>query len=160
MAKLSIEELVSGLLEGAMVAQSISEKQHINAIRNYFSEDGVPKTVSFKLGERDLVMPLYILAVHSSIGLDELDIEFDARLIFGDDFDEVSSLKRNMLGCFKKEGFENNIKAIEVDSGKSAEGSGMAKIRVKFKADEKPEAVSRIIDAYIQRLDDPSSRKE
>jgi hypothetical protein len=28
----------------------------------------------------------------------------------------------------------------------------MAKIKVKFKADEKPEAVSRIIDSYIQTL--------
>jgi len=61
------------------------------------------------------------------------------------------------LGIFKKENYEHNVKSIEVDSGKTSEGSGMAKIKVKFKADQKPEAVSRIIDAYIQRLDDPSS---
>ena len=33
----------------------------------------------------DLKIPLYILADHSSIGLDKLDIEFEARLLFGDD---------------------------------------------------------------------------
>jgi hypothetical protein len=43
MARLNIEELVGGLLEAAMVAQGISERQHINAIRNYFNEDGTPK---------------------------------------------------------------------------------------------------------------------
>jgi hypothetical protein len=43
-----------------------------------------------------------------------------------------------------------------VDSGKNTDRSGLAKIKVKFKADEKPEAVSRLIDAYIQNLSDPS----
>ena len=49
MAKLNIEELLGGLLEAAMVAQGISEKQHINSLANYF-ENGVPKTVDFKVG--------------------------------------------------------------------------------------------------------------
>ena len=156
MASLSIEELVGGLLEAAMVAQGISERQHINALRNYFNEDGTPKTTSFKIGEKELTVPLYILADHSSIGLDELDIEFEARLIFGDSDGQVSDLKKSLLGLFKKKGYEHNINGIEVDSGKNTDGSGMSKIKVKFKADTKPEAVSRLVDAYIQQLDDPS----
>ena len=152
MARLNIEELVGGLLEAAMVSQSMSEKQHINALRNYFNEDGTPMTKTFKIGEKDLVVPLYILADHSSMGLDELDIEFEARLIFGDDETDVSDLKKSLLGLFKKKGYEHNIKGIEVDSGKNTDNSGMAKIKVKFKSDEKPEAVSRLIDVYIQAL--------
>jgi hypothetical protein len=35
----------------------------------------------------------------------------------------------------------------------------MAKIKVKFKADEKPEAVSRLIDEYIKHLEEPSVTK-
>jgi hypothetical protein len=35
----------------------------------------------------------------------------------------------------------------------------MAKIKVKFKADEKPEAVSRLIDEYIKNLEEPSITK-
>jgi hypothetical protein len=35
----------------------------------------------------------------------------------------------------------------------------MAKIKVKFKADEKPEAVSRLIDEYIKNLEEPSIGK-
>jgi hypothetical protein len=152
MARLNIEELVGGLLEAAMVSQSISEKQHINTLRNYFNEDGTPMTKTFKIGEKQLVVPLYILADHSSIGLDELDIEFEARLIFGDDHNVVSDLKKSLLGLFKKKGYKHNIKGIEVDSGKNTDRSGMAKIKVKFKSDEKPEAVSRLVDAYIQAL--------
>lgn len=159
MARLNIEELVGGLLEAAMVAQGISERQHINALRNYFNEDGTPKVKTFYIGEKELVVPLYILADHSSIGLDELDIEFEARLIFGEDETNVSDLKRSLLGLFKKQGYEHNIKGIEVDSGKNTDRSGMAKIKVKFKADDKPEAVSRLVDAYIQNLSEPNITK-
>jgi hypothetical protein len=158
MARLNVEELVGGLLEAAMVSQGISERQHINALRNYFNEDGTPKTTTFNIGGTDLVVPLYILADHSSIGLDELDIEFTCRLIFGDDEREVSSLKKSLLGLFKKKGYEHNIKGIEVDSGFNPNETGTAKIKVKFKADDKPEAVSRLIDEYIKTLADPSKK--
>ena len=156
MARLNIEELVGGLLEAAMVAQGISERQHINALRNYFNEDGTPKTKTFIIGDKQLVIPYFILADHSSIGLDELDIEFAARLVFGDSDTQVSDLKRSLLGLFKKKGYEHNIKGIEVDSGKNTDRSGMSKIKVKFKADEKPEALSRLIDVYIQNMSDPN----
>lgn len=150
MARLNIEELVGGLLEAAMVAQGISERQHINNLSNYFNEDGTPKTTSFKIGDKVMSVPLYILADHSSIGIDELDVEFEARLIFGDE--KVSDVKRAILGLFKKKDYKHNIKAIEVDSGKSPESLGLAKVKVKFKSDDKPEAVSRLIDAYIQKM--------
>jgi hypothetical protein len=156
MARLNIEELVGGLLEAAMVAQGISERQHINALRNYFNEDGTPKTKTFIVGDKQLVIPYFILADHSSIGLDELDIEFEARLVFGDSDTQVSDLKRSLLGLFKKRGYEHNIKGIEVDSGKNTDRSGMSRIKVKFKADEKPEALSRLIDVYIQNMSDPN----
>jgi len=159
MSRLNIEELVGGLLEAAMVAQGISERQHINSVRNYFNEDGTPKIKTFVVGDRNLDVPLYILADHSSIGLNELDIEFEARLIFGDDPTKVSSIKKSILGLFKKEDYKHNIKSIEVDHGKNTDNSGMAKIKVKFKSDDKPEAVSRLVDAYIQNMADPNIKK-
>jgi hypothetical protein len=145
-----------------MVAQSITEKQHISNLVNYFNADGSPKVQKFKVGEKDMEIPLYILADHSSIGLEELDVEFEARLVIGDA--QASDLKRSLLGIFKnkKDGkvsqdSTHNIRSIEVDSGKNEDGSGMAKIKVKFKSDTKPEMISRLIDAYIQRLDDPGT---
>ena len=106
MAKLNIEELVSGLLEAALVASSISERQHINALRNYFDDKGNPKTTNVKIGGKDVTVPLYILADHSSIGLDELDIEFEANLNFGEN--EASGLKKSLLGIFKKKGYDEH----------------------------------------------------
>ena len=156
MAKLNIEELVSGLLEAALVAQNISERQHINSLRNYFDDKGNPKSTSVQVGKKELNIPLYILADHSSIGLDKLDIEFDARLLFGDDKNKVSSLKKSLLGIFKKKGHENNIKEIRVDSEYNPDNIGAAKIKVTFKRDKKPEMVSRLVDAYISTMDEPN----
>ena len=157
MAKLNIEELVSGLLEAALVASSISEKQHINTMRNYFDDKGNPKTTSVKIQGKDIVIPLYILADHSSIGLKELEIEFEANLNFGG---ETSSLKRSLLGIFKKEGYdEHNIDGIQVDNQKSGDGT-TAKIKVIFKNDTKPEMVSRIVDSYIQTMDSGNTSED
>ena len=89
----------------------------------------------------------------------KLDIEFDARLLFGENEKEVSSLKKSLLGIFKKKGFQNNIKGIHVDSGHNPSNIGAAKIKVSFKADKKPEMVSRIIDSYISKMDDTSPKK-
>ena len=161
MAKLHIDELVSGLLESAMVAQSISQRQHINSLKNYFNDDGTPKTVKFRVDDKDIVFHLDILADHSSIGLDQLDVEFEARLHFGDVDDDVSQVKKDVLGLFadKEAGYQHNIKSISVDSSKS-KNSGLAKIKVRFKADEKPEAVSRLLDSYINTLDDPTQQNQ
>tara|TARA_Y100000356_G_scaffold131888_1_gene136303 strand:+ start:437 stop:916 length:480 start_codon:yes stop_codon:yes gene_type:complete len=156
MAKLNIEELVSGLLEAALTAQHISERQHINSLRNYFDDKGNPKTTTVQIGEKSLNVPLYILADHSSIGLDKLDVEFDARLLFGDDENKVSDLKKGLLGIFKKKGHKNNIKEIRVDSDYNPDNIGAAKIKVSFKADKKPEMVSRLIDSYISTMDEPN----
>lgn len=160
MARLNVEELIGGLLEAAMVSQSISERQHINSVRNYFNNDGSPITKTFKVGDKELIVPLFILADHSSVGLDELEIEFQARLQFGDDKTDVSEVKKDLLGLFKKKNYKHNIASIKIDSGApcihNPEGSGgTAKIKVKFKSDEKPEALSRMIDQYIAWMQDP-----
>tara|TARA_R100000008_G_scaffold2956_1_gene2219 strand:+ start:467 stop:958 length:492 start_codon:yes stop_codon:yes gene_type:complete len=160
MAKLNIEELVSGLLEAALVAQNIGERQHINSLRNYFDDKGIPKTTTVVVGEKKIEVPLYILADHSSIGLDKLNIEFEARILFGDDESKVSRLKKSLLGIFKKPEYENNIKEIHIDNGASLSKSGTAKISVHFKKDEKPEMVSRLVDSFIQQIGDPSVEKQ
>lgn len=158
MARLNIDELIGGLLEAAMVAKRLAERQHINNLSNYFDDDGNAKTTTFKVGTRDVEVPLYILADHSSIGLDELDVEFDARLIVGDH--TPSTIKKDLFGLLKRKSTDDvhHIRSIEVDSGKNENTNGMAKIKIKFKSDEKPEMVSRLIDSYIQNIDHKDSK--
>jgi hypothetical protein len=229
MAKINLEELLGGLQEAALIVLGIQEKQHIDTISKYFTPDGLPYSKKFIIGEKEVNIPLYILADHSSMGLEEMDINFDIRLLASDDR-TPSSLKENILPIFKKiesqtiksvqaaliklgepyvtmlgtSGSDKNgidgilgpkckialakyqkdkkleqtgevddatckslgvataseythtVTNISVDSNapNSDNKAGMATVKVKFKKDEKPEAVSRLVEMLIQKLDD------
>jgi hypothetical protein len=229
MAKINLEELLGGLQEAALTVLGIQERQHINTISKYFTIDGEPITKKFLIGEKEIDIPLYILADHSSMGLEEMDINFDIRLLASDD-KTPSSLKQNILPIFKKiedqtirgvqealfnlgdpyktllgttgakkngvdgvigprcrealklyqlkhklpqtgeaddetckmlgvstaSDYTHTVTNISVDSNapNSDSKAGMATVKVKFKKDEKPEAVSRLVEMLIQKLDD------
>lgn len=229
MAKINLEELLGGLQEAALIVLGIQEKQHINTLSKYFTPEGVPYTKTFIIGEKEVSIPLYILADHSSMGLEEMDINFDIRLLASDDR-TPSSLKENILPIFKKiedqtirgvqsalvklgepyvtllgatgagkngvdgvigpksrealiiyqknnnlpesgevddatckslgvataSEYTHTVTNISVDSNapNSDNKAGMATVKVKFKKDEKPEAVSRLVEMLIQKLDD------
>jgi len=163
MAKVNLEELLGGLQEAAQVVLSIQERQHINTLSKYFDEDGTPITQIFKIGDSEVVVPLYILADHSSVGLDELDIQFQARLL--PNGETPSELKKNLLPIFERQKqkgnskYKHQISNISVD-GDSPNKDGVATIKIKFKKDNKPEAVSRLVDALIQQMNTtPNNQK-
>lgn len=161
MAKVNLEELLGGLQEAAQVVLSIQERQHINTLSKYFDKDGDPVTQLFKIGESEIAVPLYILADHSSIGLDELDIEFQARLI--SEGDAPSDLKKDLLPIFERQKQKGNdqychqISNISVD-GDTPNKDGVATIKIKFKKNDKPEAVSRLVDMLIQQMNEPANK--
>jgi len=231
MAKINLEELLGGLQEAALIVLGIQERQHINTLSKYFTPEGEPLTKKFVIGEKEINIPLYILADHSSMGLEEMDINFDIRLLASDDR-TPSSLKENILPIFKKiedqtirgvqsalvklgepyasmlgnsgsnkdgvdgvigpkckaalikyqnskkleetgeiddatckslgvttaSEYTHTVTNISVDSNatNSDNKAGMATVKVKFKKDEKPEAVSRLVEMLIQKLDDTS----
>lgn len=163
MAKVNLEELLGGLQEAAQVVLSIQERQHINTLSKYFDEDGTPITQTFKIGDSEVVVPLYVLADHSSVGLDELDIQFQARLL--PNGETPSELKKNLLPIFERQKqkgnskYKHQISNISVD-GDSPNKDGVATIKIKFKKDNKPEAVSRLVDALIQQMNTtPNNQK-
>ncbi len=168
MSKLNIEELLGCLQEAAIVVKSISEKQHIDNLSSYFDEDGNPIVKWFNVDGKRFNIPLFVLADHTSIGLDSLEFDFEARLL-PDMSSEPSDLKRSVLPFLKRKhgkrrkrkgagSISHNVKNLTVDSQGSTtwygseKKSGMAKIKVVFKKDEKPEAVSRLDDELISRL--------
>ncbi len=163
MAKVNLEELLGGLQEAAQVVLSIQERQHINTLSKYFDEDGTPITQTFKIGDSEVVVPLYVLADHSSVGLDELDIQFQARLL--PNGETPSELKKNLLPIFERQKqkgnskYKHQISNISVD-GDSPNKDGVATIKIKFKKDNKPEAISRLVDALIQQMNTiPNNQK-
>jgi len=167
MSKLNIEELLGCLQEAAIVVKSISEKQHIDNLSNYFNDDGSAITKRFIIKGKDVDVPLFILADHTSIGLETLEFDFEARLL-PDSNSEPSELKKALLPFLKRKNsnkrgkklFKHNVGNLTVDSTSSTtwygteRKTGTAKIKVTFKRDEKPEAISRLVDSLIQKMTD------
>jgi len=165
MSKLNIEELLGCLQEAAIVVKSISERQHIDNLSSYFDEEGNPIMKKFQLDGKEVQIPLFVLADHSSIGLDFLEFDFEARLL-PEAGGEPSELKKSLLPFLKRKfgkkrkrgDIKHNIGNLTVDSHAATtwyggeKKSGMAKIKVVFKKDEKPEAVSRLVDELIRKL--------
>ena len=85
-----------------------------------------------------------------------MEIDFDARLGF-DTRKGPSDLKKSLLGKFKGgKRYKHLVKNIEVDHAHNPNNIACAKIRVKFKKDETPETVSRLVDSYISIMDEPN----
>lgn len=91
-------------------------------------------------------------------------LSFSARLL-PDGNQTPSDLKKNLLPIFKRQKqkgndkYEHKISNISID-GDTPNKDGVATISIKFKKDEKPEAVSRLVDMLIQNMDDPNHIKE
>lgn len=158
MARIVLEEILGGLQEAAMVVKNIAERQHIDNLSKYFDDKGNPYTQTFIIGDKSLEVPLFIFADHSSIGLDVLEIEFEARIIPQDkDVEQPSDVKKSLLGIFNRnKNRKHNIGNLEIDAEgpKTGDKSGMGKIRIKFKKDDRPEALSRVVDNYISLMGD------
>jgi len=63
-----------------------------------------------------------------------------------------------LLGIFnRKKKYKHNIGNLTIDTygSKTHDKSGMGKIKIIFKKDDKPEAISRLVDQYISTLGDP-----
>ena len=55
---------------------------------------------------------------------------------------------------------KNLVKNIEVDHAHNPNNIACAKIKVKFKKDDTPEAVSRIVDGFTSIMDEPRTTKK
>ena len=69
---------------------------------------------------------------------------------------EVDDATCKSLGVSTASEYTHTVTNISVDSNStnSDNKAGMATVRVKFKKDDKPEAVSRLVEMLIQKLDD------
>ena len=71
---------------------------------------------------------------------------------------EADDATCKLLGVATASDYTHTVTNISVDSNSpnSDNRAGMATVKVKFKKDEKPEAVSRLVEMLIQKLDDVS----
>jgi len=143
MGAVTLEDLITSLKTAIINASKVLETSNLNTIQNYFNDDGTPKTMSIKIGDKTSDVPIYTLLNQQNLNISELEISFQTKLFgertsYGDTTDSASG------------SVASNIYCDIHDPSKSQDG-GYANIKMTFKMGDKPEAVSRINDQLIQK---------
>ena len=143
MGAVTLEDLITSLKTSIINASKVLETSNLNTIQNYFNDDGTPKTMPIKIGDKTSDVPIYTLLNQQNLNISELEISFQTKL-FGErtsSSDTTGSISGSAA---------SNIYCDIHDPNKSQDG-GYANIKMTFKMGDKPEAVSRINDQLIQK---------
>lgn len=132
----SFAELLKGFQDTVNSAQELLEVQQLNNFHHFFDKEGKALTEEIKIGAgKSIEVPLMSLIPQNSLIMDEVEIEFDAKL------DEV------IPKFTKGEHFESSITQAEISlSHPSEKDNRLIHVKVHFKSAETPEGISRILD--------------
>ncbi len=138
----SFAELLKGFQNTVNSAQELLEVQQLNNFHRYFDSKGNALTKELNIGAgKSVEVPLMSLIPQNSLIMDEVEIEFDAKL------DEVTPK------LTKDEYFESSIRQAEISlSHPSAKDDRLVHVKVHFKSAETPEGISRILDEHNKLL--------
>lgn len=143
-----LSDVIKGMQHAVNEAEKMLETHNLRSIKNFFYEDGDPKTVELHLDEDNyLEVPILALANHSSLMIDRLTMEFEAKI------EQVGIHNtEDVLGAVRKDG-EDSESTTERNARFSVGFSGQPdsnslKVRLEFRAAAQPEGLSRILDEY------------
>ena len=155
MSAVTFEDLIKSLKSAVINASKVLETSNINSIHDYFDDDGTPKTLPIKVGDKTSQVPLYTLINQQNLNISELEISFQTKL-FGDRMSGSNDTSGSMDDGSGtpppsgSNGINSSLFCDIHDPCKSQDG-GYANIKMTFKMGEKPESVSRINDMLIQQ---------
>jgi len=127
----TFESLIRSIEASVVKSTEVLETHHVQRLLEYFNEDGTPKTVKLTLDGKKMTIPIFTLVNHQSLCIDELEMEFKTRLC---DFEFVDKDPHLVVDIKKQDSNPDSF----------------ANVRVKFKINDKPEAVSRICDDLLK----------
>lgn len=162
MAKVeSFDGLISSIQDAFLSVNKMAEQQHLESIKEFFDDEGNPKTVLVKyptftedggVDYGDVQIPQICLVPISSLKLTEVSVDFKVKLSAEISLQDGS--KRNDNNGFevcaapekkkKKMGF--------IPEYRKKSDDGYANITLKFNAEDPPEGIMRIRDEMIKIL--------
>ena len=152
MSAVTFEDLIKSLKSAVINASKVLETSNINSIHDYFNDDGTPKTLPIKVGDKTSQVPLYTLINQQNLNISELEISFQTKL-FSDRMsgsNDVSGSMDDDSGTPPVSGSNGSL-LCDIHSPQQCQDGGYANIKMTFKMGDKPEAVSRINDMLIQQ---------
>lgn len=152
MSAVTFEDLIKSLKSAVINASKVLETSNINSIHDYFDDDGTPKTLPIKVGDKTSQVPLYTLINQQNLNISELEISFQTKL-FSDRMsgsNDVSGSMDDDSGTPPVSGSNGSL-LCDIHSPQQCQDGGYANIKMTFKMGDKPESVSRINDMLIQK---------
>lgn len=166
-----LSQVIRGMQHAVNEAQRTLEVHHLKSLLRFFYADGDPKSVDLHLGgTKHIDIPLVTLANHNSLKIDELEMEFKARIeeVSVKDLDELKQILSENGGSLPSESDDASDAATTKLDGASSDEEGSATfnigfsstvprgeaagnvigVRIKFLSADQPEGLSRIIDEY------------
>ncbi|MGN0729932.1 DUF2589 domain-containing protein [Treponema sp.] len=158
-SSVDLSDVIKGMQNAVNEAEKMLEMHNLRSIRNFFHEDGDPKTIELHLTEDNyLEVPVLALANHNSLKIDKLTMEFEAKI------EQVGiSNADDILKAVQKDGtVETETTDRKGQSGKERQernavfsvgfagkpDSNLLKVKLEFSSAGQTEGLSRIIDEY------------
>jgi hypothetical protein len=155
MSAVTLEDLIKSLKSAVINASKVLETTNINTIHDYFNDDGTPKTLPIKIGDKTTQVPLYTLINSQNLNISELEISFQTKL-FNDVGNNVSGSSYfsgsidDISGSLNSGSIDTSGLYCDIRDPKQSQDAGSATIKMVFKMGDKPESVSRINTMLIQ----------
>ncbi len=148
-AGVDLSDVIKGMQKAVNDAQKTLETHHLNSLRQFFHEDGEPKTLELHLSENNyLEIPVLSIASHNNLIIDRLSMEFDAKIeqVEAKDVEDALESLSNGEGGDSGEETERSAKFAIGFSGEP--NSNSVKVKIEFRSTERAEGLSRILDEY------------
>ncbi len=164
-----LSDVIKGMQRAVNEAERMLEMHNLRSLRNFFHEDGDPKTLELHLAEDNyLEVPVLALANHNSLVLDKLTMEFEAKIEqvgISDAEDLLKAVQKNGTVASAEEE-ENSGRKNDKNDGErkmppKAErnavfsigfagepNSNSLKVKLEFSSVKQTEGLSRILDEY------------
>jgi len=131
-SRLKLQKLIASLNNAVSSSVDFLEKQHVNNLLKYFDKEGNPVTSDFQVGDEVMRVPLFCLANHQSLSLKEIELEFSVSLADTED-----------------SGADQDHIHIDLHH---IEKKRKMHVKIKMENNGTPEAVSRLNDELIQKI--------
>lgn len=158
-----LSQVIRGMQHAVNEAQRTLETHHLKSLLRFFYADGEPKSVDLHLGgTKHIDIPLVTLANHSSLKIEELEMEFKARIenVRVEEPEEIQDIVENSGETNREASASDKMSDSWSQNGNAAfsigfsptekdgEQTNTVTVRIKFSSANQPEGLSRIIDEY------------
>lgn len=160
----SFDNLIQAIQQAFIRVNAMSEEQHVTKLKEYFYDDGRPKTFDMQYpyfnedgvpAYRMVSIPQICLVPISSLKLDKVEVDFKVQLygkVSLTKTDEVADNSSSANAMQLKSGAKNNTFLGYVPHGGVFRNKeeNYASIKLKFVSQEPPEGLMRIRDQFVK----------